>query len=86
MVVSIIDKRDDSIVATRKWYSDGQELRTDSATIDEIKSFLKIHRIKNVVNIGKIIGCPHDAHSNQSLHGSGPQRLLCFSLTLSSAP
>ena len=43
---------------------------------------------KNVIDLVKHFGfiCLSLDRSNHTLHGSGPQRLLCFSYTFSSAP
>ena len=43
-----------------RWYSDDDDLRSDSETVLQIHAFLKEHNVLSISMLNRIIGCPHE--------------------------
>lgn len=44
----------------KRWFSEDSDIRQDVSIGLEILQFTKEHRVKSVVSIDRIIGCPHE--------------------------
>lgn len=44
----------------QKWYSESSDVRNDDSAMESISSFLRMHAVKSIVAVDRIIGCPHE--------------------------
>lgn len=60
VVVGIVQHEDAEPNPLEKWFSEDGDLRLDEEIIDQIKAFIKQHKVMTVVAPDRIIGCPHE--------------------------
>ena len=71
-IVAAVVNNDD-IVAMKKWYGDGQDLRYDPVVAEEIKRFFSGYAPARIVTTGKVIGCPHEEGIDYPEHEKCPE-------------
>jgi hypothetical protein len=59
-VCGIIPRADADVEDLHKWITNAGDIRHDPAIGAEIQAFLKTHRVKTVLSLDKIFGCPHE--------------------------
>jgi len=60
MVVAIVGSAKAEPGPMRKWVSWLTDVRADKKVAQELKEFLKEHRVKRDIAVERIIGCPHE--------------------------
>lgn len=60
VVVGIIPKEGDEVDIIHKWITTIGDIRKDSIIGSNVQEFLKTHKVKSVIMVDRIIGCPHE--------------------------
>ena len=68
--ILLADDRDPEFM--QKWYSQ-EDLRSDEGSMLEIIQYIKMHQIRSIVMLEKIIGCPHEEGKDYADGESCPQ-------------
>jgi hypothetical protein len=59
VAVSVIDQHNNQLVLKR-WFTTGQDVRTDEAILLAIMELFEEHGVYRVAMMERIIGCPHE--------------------------
>jgi hypothetical protein len=60
ITVAIVTEQDAEPATLNRWFSDGNDVRSDLDIGNEVLKFIKDHGAKSVVLADRIIGCPHE--------------------------
>lgn len=60
VAVAIVMEQDAKPAVLNRWFSQGQDVRSDVVISSEVLQFIKDHGAKSVVLTDRIIGCPHE--------------------------
>src|SRR5438445_8653195 len=60
LAVAIITAQDAEPAVLNRWFSKGQDVRSDLVISSEVLKFIQDHGAKSVVITDRIIGCPHE--------------------------
>jgi hypothetical protein len=60
VVVGIIQSEGAEPDPMQKWYSESGDVRNDDSILESISTFLRMHEVKSVAGVDRIIGCPHE--------------------------
>ena len=61
VVVAIFSDDDRDPLALERWFSEDEDIRTDTVAGQQILAFIQRHQVKSVTMTDRIIGCPHEA-------------------------
>ncbi len=73
VAVAIVTHEGAEPAELRRWFSEGLDLRNDSAVAGEVLDFIRGYGVKSVVMAGGIIGCPHEEGIDYPLDQVCPQ-------------
>ena len=60
VVLGVVQAEGSEPEPMQKWYSESSDVRNDDSIMESISSFLRMHAVKSVVAVDRIIGCPHE--------------------------
>ena len=60
IAVSIIRDERNQVDQLKRWFSQDGDIRYDHAIGQEIEAFLRLHQVRSVAAVDRIIGCPHE--------------------------
>ncbi len=60
VAVSVITAPDAPPFALQRWFSESGDVRSESATLEQVAIFLRSHDVRSVALTSEIIGCPHE--------------------------
>lgn len=60
VVAAVVMAENEEPTMLEKWFSQGNDIRRDTAILNEIKDFFVKNSVRSVVLVPKIIGCPHE--------------------------
>jgi hypothetical protein len=58
--VGIVQAENADVADLRRWFSEGIDVRNDTAVAQEVLAFIEAAGSKSVVMTDRIIGCPHE--------------------------
>ena len=59
VVVGIVTKEDAEPEEMQRWFAE-DDVRKDPAILEEVLEFIESNRVRSVVMIDQVIGCPHE--------------------------
>ena len=69
----MLREEDEEIAGLKRWYSEGPDVRLDPSINLQIVEFIKGYRVRSVVMVDRIIGCPHEEGIDYPKGESCPQ-------------
>ena len=71
-VAAVVPAEGASVSLLEKWFSDGQDIRSDGAVLEAVAQFLKRNQVRSVAMIDGVIGCPHEEGIDYPEEGECP--------------
>ena len=60
VAVGIVADESDQVVDLNRWFSESEDIRSDSTVALAIDEFIRGHGVRTVVITDQVIGCPHE--------------------------